>query len=160
MGLAAGSVAEPIATPTETLAEWYADLVRVETKKIIVFTHAKTLFTLVALDVHRHEIRALAQLLLARLQAVLTHLEGSQSEEKVIAQMERGCTYAPTADRRVLGSMNELIRSLKLYLEEKGGIESSDAVELSLRLSEILLGAIDYDKPVDRFRALLQELSL
>lgn len=53
MGLKTRDIAEPIVVPAEPLAEWYADLVRVGAKKIIVFTHASTLFTIVALDVHR-----------------------------------------------------------------------------------------------------------
>lgn len=117
MGVAAGSVIEPIAVPIEGLAEWYADLVRVGAKKIIVFTHARTLFTFVALDVNRQAIQALDQLLMTQLQAVLPHLEDSQTGLKVIAHLSGDYTYAPTVDRRVLGSMNELIRSLRLYLE-------------------------------------------
>jgi hypothetical protein len=159
MGLKTRDIAEPIVVPAEPLAEWYADLVRVGAKKIIVFTHASTLFTVIALDVHRQEIRSLAELLLSQLQTVLTHLEYPKNDLETIARLGADITYASTADRRILGSMNELIRSLKFYVEDKGGIENSNAIDLSMWLSEILLGAIDYEKPIDRFRTLLEHLS-
>lgn len=159
MGLKTRDIAEPIVVPAEPLAEWYADLVRVGAKKIIVFTHASTLFTIVALDVHRQEIRSLAELLMTQLQTVLTHLEYSKNDLEEIARLGADSTYASTVDRQILGSMNELIRSLKFYVEDRG-IENSNATDLSMWLSEILLGAIDYEKPIDRFRKLLKYLNV
>ncbi|HEY9657547.1 MAG TPA: hypothetical protein V6C65_03720 [Allocoleopsis sp.] len=56
--------------------------------------------------------------------------------------------------------MNELIRSLKFYLEGNGGIEFSDAVNLSLRLSETLMGAIDYDQPDSSLQTIIERFSI
>jgi hypothetical protein len=158
MAIEAETIATPIATPTTDLTEWYADLVGVGAKKIIVFTHASTLFSLVALDVRRLERSKLEEMLLSRLPAILSQIDCRSSGVEAIAQMGGDCCYATTADRRVLGSMNELIRSLKFYIEGNGGIEQSDEVVLSLRLSETLMGAIGYERPIDRFRALLNRM--
>jgi hypothetical protein len=158
MAIEAETIAPSTATTPTALTEWYADLVRVGAKKIIVFTHASTLFSIVALDVRRLERSKLEELLLSRLPVILSQIERHQSGMKAIAQMRGDCRYAATADRRVLGSMNELIRSLKLYIEGNGGIEQSDEVGLSLRLSETLMGAIGYERPIDRFRALLNRM--
>lgn len=140
--------------PPASDCEWYADLVRMGSQKLVVFTHATTLFTVVALGVKRSEIRALDTLLRSRLGLVLERLEIAPL---ILDRWGTDCLYAPTASRQILGSMNELIKSLRFFIQQLGGIAYCNEVDLSLLLSDIIMSAIDYDKPIDRFLGWLSE---
>ncbi|GAB4378515.1 MAG: hypothetical protein Kow00121_30520 [Elainellaceae cyanobacterium] len=156
MGLSNNAIASSSDLLSESAFEWYADLVRIGPKKLVLFTHATTLFGVVALDVSRTEIRSLDALLRDRLPALLLRLDISP---QILDRWGTESLYTTTASRQVLGSMNEQIRSLKFYITQAGGIERCDEVEISLWLSGMILSAVNYDKLSERFKAFLTRLA-
>jgi hypothetical protein len=72
-----------------------------------------------------------------------------ETEAAAMAQVE----IAKTADRGVVGTMNEFAFEAKVY-QEQGGSTDTDLIELSMRLAETPCGAIRYDSPSRLLRAL------
>ncbi len=70
-----------------------------------------------------------------------------ETEAAAMAQVE----IAKTANRSVVGTMNEFAFEAKVYRDHGG---TTDPVELSMRLAETPCGAIKYDSPSRLLRSL------
>ena len=107
---------EPAEIPQ--LHEWYANLFRVERRKCLIFTHATTLFTFVALGVTKPHFVALQRLMRDSLEAaVLAEGFGPKVVDRILG-MQGSLRILPTRSRSVLGSMNDLVHMTRVYISE------------------------------------------
>lgn len=132
----------PDPAPSDTvLGDWYANLVRVGRIQVVLAVSERSLLPVV---VPAREGRTLVHRLCEALQPMLTAI-GVSAEEAIA---ERGamqhCTVGKTANRRVLGSLNDLAFQLQVGL-----IDFPDRTLLaqSLWLAGAPLKVIDYFSP-------------
>jgi hypothetical protein len=129
-------------------SDWYAHLFYYMRKKHVMFTHAGTLFTLVAADVKRQDIKLLDNLLRNRLEAVLK-IEGiaDDSISKIISEC-KSVQYAKTVNRAVIGSMNDLIFQYECRFEYADG--DIDLIELAKDINRVPMSYIN-GYAIDRY---------
>lgn len=116
------TVAELDAT-VDPLDEWYANLTLVRRRKVIVFLHAQTRFVAVALKPPRRQSQSLPNLLAESLSRALAAESVDAAAITQLTQRIETTQIARTADRRVLGCMNDVIRLLGWHLSEVEGEE-------------------------------------
>jgi hypothetical protein len=126
------------ATSTTRLGDWYGNLFSVGRQQYAMFTSERSLLTVV---MPAREIEALAERLSRALRMLLKELRvASTLIDEEIGQMEV-CAITATANRSVLGSMNDLIFQAKFYL---GGSKQLSLAELQQRLANTPMKLLDY----------------
>ena len=128
--------------------EWYANLVWIDRRKCILFTHAETLFSFLVPDVLKAQIVPFP-----RFFATWLHLElerESLPSDTFGAIDPDDAVVAKTADRSVLGSMNELAYLSEVFILRDGGMEDFHPHELNPYLRRVPMGALKYAYPIER----------
>jgi len=136
------SKSDPESAPQDTvLGDWYANLIRVGRIQVVLAVSERSLLPVV---VPARDSRALVQRLCEALEPILTEI-GVPADE---AAAERGAmqlwAVGKTANRRVLGSLNDLAFQLQV-----GMMNSPDRTLMaqSLWLAKTPLKVIDYGAP-------------
>jgi hypothetical protein len=131
-------------------ADWYANLIWVEGRKCLLVTHAGTLFTVFVPDVRAADLRPLGPFLVERIHAALA-MEGLPPEAlgRLVPEALR---LAKTADRRVLGTMNDAAMRCEWIIGDDGGLAKVDLAALHHHLQSTPNGARGYARPIDLVR--------
>jgi hypothetical protein len=139
---------EPTASTTR-LGDWYGNVVRVGRKQFILAVSEATLLPVVL------EAAAGTEPFSARLAAAVRQvLAGIGVDPPVVqAEIEAMATaiYAPTASRRVLGSMNDFWNLLDGYREP-----GADLTRVALRIAEAPCSPLGMESPTRATLALLK----
>jgi hypothetical protein len=127
--------------------DWYANVFWVERRKCLLVSHAGTLFSVFAPAVRAADLRPLgafvAPLIAHRLAreglpaAALGPLDSAEA------------TIARTADRQVLGCMNDLALACRHAAADAGRLTRLDLEALHYRLQRNITSARDYVPPID-----------
>ena len=126
---------------TTLLGDWYVNLLLIRRQRLLIFVSEPTLLS-VFVPVSKlsvlvpHFRKALAELL-QELGAPSSAIEVETSEMET-------ATFATTANRSVLGSMNDLMFQARWEIEERPGQE---LLQLALRLSRIPCKPLGYRLP-------------
>ena len=134
------------------LGSWYANLLRIDRRKCVLFTHSETLFSVLALAVRKPRISSLDSLLLEHLSVTLSAEGLGDWAAANILRLRRGAKLARTTSRSVLGSMNDLARQAEVAIYAQGGVLASDSVALAHHLNRTPMGGIGMRYPIDEFR--------
>lgn len=138
------------------LGPWHANLIRIDRKKTILFVNDRTLFNFIAPDVSRTQVRELSALFMHYLLCVLSE-EGSSEKTKVKILAEYAeVAYAPSNNRRILGSMNDLAFHYKYHVLESGGVHSPAVPGIIRKLNRMPMGAIGYRFPIEALNNLYE----
>ncbi len=70
--------------------------------------------------------------------------------EKFIEPLDQDIFFSKIVDRRVTGSMNDLVFQAKIYLS----VSKASLIDVSLRLNESPMSYLDYDRPKNEFQRL------
>ncbi len=90
------------------------------------------------------------ELFLMNLNAHLA-VEGLRQGEILNALTEYGeIAIAPTTNRSVLGSMNDLVGEVELLIHRAGGLEKADMLRVNMMLNRVPMGAIKYRFAVEK----------
>jgi hypothetical protein len=137
----------PLAEAEAAQTDWYVNLLWTDGRKCLLATHAGTLFSVFAPDVRVAQLRPLggflAPLIVAQLMAErfdVDALGALGGEQTVIAK---------TADRSVLGSMNDLAALCELYAADAGGLARLDVANLHDRLHRQLCSTLGFATPIE-----------
>jgi hypothetical protein len=114
--------------PEPSRQDWYANLLWVDRRKCLLLTHSATLFSIFEADVHAADLRAIHSLL-TRLPAELI--------------------ITATADRSVLGCMNDMAFLCQTTIGDSGGLACTDLVALNQALRRNINSARGYQRPID-----------
>lgn len=112
--------------------DWYANLVWIERRKCLLVTHASTLLSVFAPDVRAGGLRPPGRFVVPLIAAELAaegldpHSLGPLDPARVM--------IAKTADRRVLGCMNDLAITCQAAANADGGLARLDVADLHYRL--------------------------
>lgn len=139
--------AEPAAGLAPGPEDWYANLLWFDGRKCLLLTHAGTLFSVFEPDVRavglRDTRRAVAALIgreLAR-ENLSAETFGAPGQEELI--------IAATADRSVLGCMNDMAFLCGHQIALSGGLRHADPAELNQSLRRNINSARGYQRPLD-----------
>jgi hypothetical protein len=135
--------------------DWYANLLWFSGRKCLLLTHAATLFTVFEPDVRAVGLRDTGRLVtgLIRRELAREHLPedtfGSLDPEQV--------AVAKTADRSVLGCMNDMAFICEVSIDRSGGLEGIDIAELNRALRRNINRPRGYTPPVELAAQRLRE---
>jgi hypothetical protein len=148
---------EKISQPTEGLGNWYANLLRIDRRKCLLFTNEKTLYTFLIPKVLKANLKNIEQEFLINLSYNLQS-EGFGLEVINRAMQEyQEIAFAKTSNRQVLGSMNELTFQYEILIEEREGLENVRILELNKHINRTIMGALKYKYPIEVLKKLLTE---
>ncbi len=130
--------------------DFYANLLLLDRRKCLILTHAATLFSVFEPDVRVGQLRSTRDLVSVAVERELqeeslpAHTFGdTRSDELVIAK---------TADRSVLGCMNDMAFLAEVAVSQSGGLASLDDRPLNRQLRRTINSARDYRRPIDLVR--------
>jgi hypothetical protein len=133
--------------------DWYLNLVWVDGRKCLLLTHAATLFSVFAADVRVSDLRPIgrfvAQLIKAELrsEALPDDCFGALDPDHV--------QIGKTADRSVLGVMNDLAFLVKATVADAGGLYDCNISDLNRSLRRGIYNRTGYVTAMDLVAARL-----
>ena len=135
--------------------DWYLNLLWVERRKCLLLTHAGTLFSVFVPDVRAADLRSvgpyITQTVAAALRDEALPLDSLGPLDATTVQLGR------TADRHVLGFMNDLARHAKAEVDASGGLRDCDIEELNWRLRRTLHNRAGYTSAITLVTQRLRE---
>ncbi len=134
---------------------WHANLLRIDRRKCVLFTHDKTLYSVFVPGLKKAEFERLDEIFGQHLFKVLLRDEFTQTQIERMLEACRVIRCTPSSNRSVLGSMNNMRFHLGWYVEQDGGLASVDLGQLHYRLNRIPFSAVGYAYPVERLREYL-----
>jgi len=138
----------PAAKPAQApdAEDWYANLMWFDRRKCLLLTHAATLFSIFEANVSAPGLRATGPLVSRLIERELA-CEGLPSA--VFAGLEpEDLILARTADRSVLGCMNDMAFLCRYTIAESGGLMSTDLGALNRSLRRNINSARGYQPPI------------
>ena len=127
--------------PTTVLGDWYANIVFTRPEQLVVCVAERTLLPVV---VSAKDVKLLPERVARAAGTMLQEIgvsPGDIAEE--LSQMNAGY-FAPTANRRVLGSLNEAIFRFEYWYAEHPGLSLQ---QLAMRLAQVPCAPIGYAYP-------------
>lgn len=139
------------------LSAWYADLIRIGPKKSVIFVHPETRYILVALDRKRPEIKELSELFRDLFRRVF-HAEGVGDSliSDILGDSEEARIFK-TADKSVIGTMTEMVRTIRWEFDYPDEVLREREVALSLKLSDTPICSLGFHFPYQKMSELLRE---
>jgi hypothetical protein len=127
--------------------DWYANLLWLSGRKCLLLTHVATLFTIFESDVRAPELRAPGRL--------VTGLIGRELRREQLPADTFGSPdpasilLAKTADRSVLGCMNDMAFMCEAVTTRSGGLAATDVADLNQALRRNINSARGYQLPIE-----------
>ena len=127
--------------------DWYANLLWIDGRKCLLVTHAGTLLSVFVPEVRAGDIRPLGSFVVPRIHGQLAAEGFSPDALGVLDPSES--RIARTANRSVIGCMNDLAFTCEYAVADAGGLPRLDLVGLHRRLQRNITSARGYVQPVD-----------
>lgn len=127
--------------------DWYANLLWLDRRKCLLLTHAGTLFSIFEPDVRVADLRDTGHL--------VSRLIGRELAAEKLPAATFGSAdcldliVARTADRSVLGCMNDMALLCEYEVRDSGGIQAVDLAGLNRALRRNINSTRGYERPVD-----------
>ena len=151
------SLPNPDEPNKEGLGNWYANLIRIDRRKCILFTNEKTLYSFLIPNVLKKNITNIVEEFLVNLSFNL-QAEGFGLEViNRVTQEYKEIGFAKTASKKVLGAVNQLAFEYEVFIEEKEGLENIKILEMNRDINRTILKGIKFLHPIEALRALLGE---
>ncbi len=138
----------------EGLGNWYANLLRIDRRKCLIFTNEKSLYTFLIPNVIKANLKNIEEEFLINLSYNLQN-EGFGLEVIRVMQEYQEIGFAKTSNRRVLGSMNEFAFEYDFLIRREGGIEKVRILEVNKMINRTPIGALKYKYPIEALKNLL-----
>jgi hypothetical protein len=141
-------VSAPAPAVGETSEEdWYANLVWVDRRKCLLVTHAGTLFSVFVPNVTAAGLRPIGPLVVS---AIETALRAEGLPVDTLGELDaQEVTVAKTADRRILGTMNDLTVTAEHVVATAGGLARCDIDALNHALHRTINSITGYVPPIE-----------
>lgn len=143
----------------EGLSVWFANLLRFDRHKCVLFTNEKTLFSFFVPDVKRERLRSLGDVFSEGLSERIAFEGFGKYKEKFLAD-RNAIVIAKTNSRRVLGSMNDLALMIEYHIRGYGGLENIDLRQLNWKLNRVIAGPIGNRYAIEAFEKELSRGSI
>jgi len=132
------------------LGPWHANLIRIERRKCVLFTNDHTLYSFLLPGVKKADLKNFRELFLLHLKMNLMK-EGFGAEEisKACAEYDE-IAVAPTNNRSVLGSMNDLVQHYEFFISRFGDLDRADMLAVNMQINRTPMGALKYQYPIEK----------
>jgi len=138
------------------LGNWYANLLRIDRRKCILFTNEKTLYSFLIPRVKKENLKNIVDEFLFYLNMNL-QAEGFSIEViNRVLQEYTDIGFAKTASKKILGSMNQLAFEYEIFVQEKGGLENVKVLEMNRDINRTILNGIKFLHPIEALRDVLE----
>ena len=147
---------DKIPQPTEGLGNWYANLLRIDRRKCLLFTNEKSLYTFLIPKVKKENLKNIEDEFTIYLNYNL-QCEGFGLD--AISRVMQGYDeigFAKTSNRQVLGSMNEFAFEYDFFIQRAGGLEKAMIFEINKEINRTIKGALKYRYPIEGLKCLLE----
>lgn len=146
--------AAPTQESSGRLGPWHANLIHIDGRKTVLFVNDRTRFNFIVPDVHRAQVRDLGVVFTEGFSRALSDVRVAERTRAMILEECRDTAFAPTGDRRVLGTMNEIAYHYKDSVLEGGGIRYAAIPAIIRNLNRMPFAAVGYRFPVELLRNL------
>ena len=146
----------PLSESTEGLGNWYANLLRIERKKCLLFTNEKSLYSFLIPKVLKVNLKNIEEEFLINLSYNLQYEGFGLDVINRVMQEYEDIGFAKTSNRQVLGSMNQLAFEYEVLVEQKEGLENIRILELNKHINRTIMGALKYKYPIEELKNLLK----
>lgn len=127
--------------------DWYAHLAWVDRRKCLLVTHAGTLFSVFMPNVTAAGLRPIGPPVVS---AIQTALRAEDLPVDTLGELDpQQVTVAKTADRRVLGTMNDLAVTAGHVIATAGGLACCDINALNHALHRTINSITGYVAPIE-----------
>jgi hypothetical protein len=127
--------------------DWYANLLWLSGRKCLLLTHAATLFSVFEADVRAAVLRDIGRLATDLITREL--LREGLPPTTFGALDPAAVAVAKTADRSVLGCMNDMAFHCEVAIHDSGGLASTDIGGLNQALRRRIHSARGYAYPIE-----------
>lgn len=134
---------------------WHANLLRIDRRKCVLFTHDATLYSVFVSGLRKADFAQLDQVFGQRVFKTLLWEGFPQASIERMLDACRAMRFTHTNNRRVLGSMNDLRFQIEVGVAHAGGLDQVDLADLHQRLNRTPLSAVGYRYPVEGLQAWL-----
>ncbi len=142
----------------EGLGNWYANLLHIDRRKCVLFTHESTLYSVFVTGLKKPEFQCLDDVFVQALFKQLRAENFTQGQiEIVLNEYEGKIEYAKTESKSVLGSMNDLAFHIKYEVQRSGSLANLDILSLTKRLNVTPFKSIGFKYPDTLFRLRIQQ---
>ncbi len=138
---------------------WHANLLRIDRRKCVLFTHDATLFSFFVPGLRRPDFDHFDVVFGEGLFRTLRLFDFNQDQIEEMLDWSRHISYDKTNNRSVLGSMNDLAFHIEYYIADDGGLNTADLAAMHQRINEIPFKAIGYKYPREQLLTLLTDVS-
>ena len=134
-----------------TNEEWYGNTFWVEGRKCVILVHVATLYSTVALDIRVSDLRPPGGFVYSQ---IVRALERDGLPRNTFGALDaHDVRLAKTVDRKVIGSMNDMVHLTRHVIGSAGGLAHSDAGEIHRFLYDTPNGARGYATPLELVKA-------
>ena len=127
---------------------WYVDLVIIERKKYLLFTHATSLFSFFIYVGTKKEINQMEHLFEKRLgEMIVKHVSVLDGYVETLLPKDRTYTFNKTNSRKVLGSMTDLKFLIESVHEYHGSFDNNCYEDINRTMVSNIMGGINNERP-------------
>ncbi len=130
--------------------DWSAHIFSAERTQYILITNTSSLYSLIIYGKGINSDNKFLQMAFSEMRELMADDNNQFLFERLIAPNTGKVSFSKSGDKRVIGSMNDLIHHAKYYLTE-GNLSPYD---VTLRLNEILMSYLKYNSPRNAFKTL------
>lgn len=140
------------------LGAWYANLIRIDRRKCVLFTNEGTLYSFLVAGVKKADLIRFDHLFVSNLRANLESEKfGSQVIDKVLKEYSE-IGIGKTKSKSILGSMNDLAFHFEFTILHDGGVMACDIIAINQKMNRIPMSAIGYSYSIEKLRIKLKQL--
>lgn len=136
----------------EGLGNWYANIIRIDRKKCLLFVNEGTLYSFLIPCVLKAKLKNIRNEFLNNLVLNLQYEGFSLEVINRVCQEYREIMFAKTASKHVLGVMTQLFFEYGVLIEMKEGLQNVKALELNHTINRTILKGIKYLHPIEALR--------
>ncbi len=137
------------------IGSWHANLLRIERRKCVLFTHNMTLFSIFVAGLKRNDFDHFDDVFGQTLFKTMQLFDFKQSEIERMLDWSQHNIYTKTNNRSVLGSMNDMAYQIEHYIADFGGLDYTSFAELHYQINHIPYQSISPSYPLKGLKALL-----
>ena len=117
--------------------DWHANLIRIGSRKFVIFCSTNTLYTCLTPPCTRAQLRSLHAVFMDALAATLLADGFSRTSIDHCLESHRDMAIGKTNDRSVLGTMTENVLTFRYFMDREGGPDACAPTELAARLNDM-----------------------
>ncbi len=146
-------------TSYDEVGSWHANILRVDRRKCVLFTHDATLYSFLITELKKPQFENFREVFRQNLFKKLLWENFPQNQIEIVLDEHREIMISKSNNRSVLGSMTDLAFQLKYRIAAMGGLVNVDLTELNQELNRIPMSAIKEIYSIDELKNLLNKLS-